>query len=133
MLTLLELNDDQFSYEMSSLAKKIANFFDDQSRLLSAQWLSVIYRSLMVDSDIEPVTLNTKSDTYEIVQKDLHELIEVVTNDSVETVAKDKDNVEKNPIKRAEIDIIDNFGIDTLSILDEASLCSNDDLFAIVH
>ena len=53
MLTLLELNDDQFGYEMTSLAVKINNFLDDRSRLLSGQWLSVIYKSLTEENDSE--------------------------------------------------------------------------------
>ena len=46
MLQLLDMNDDLFCYEMTSLATKINNFLDDRSRLVSGQWLDVMYVSL---------------------------------------------------------------------------------------
>ena len=46
MLQLLEMNNDFLGYELTSLGTKIDNFLDDRSRLLSAQWLSVMYVSL---------------------------------------------------------------------------------------
>ena len=46
MLQLLEMNDDLFCYEMTSLANKINNFLDDRSRSISGQWLDVMYVSL---------------------------------------------------------------------------------------
>jgi hypothetical protein len=60
MLTLLELNNDQFSYEMTSLAVKINNFLDDRSRLLSGQWLSVMYKSLTEENDIDTAEIDIK-------------------------------------------------------------------------
>jgi len=59
MLTLLELNDDQLCYEMTSLAVKINNFLDDRSRLLSGQWLSVMYESLIEENESEIVEIET--------------------------------------------------------------------------
>lgn len=76
MLTLLELNDDQFCYEMTSLAKKFNNFLDDQSRLTSAQWLSVMYKSLTEENDTETVEIHTNKpvgiDAYETVRRDVN-------------------------------------------------------------
>jgi len=84
MLTLLELNDDQFCYEMTSLAAKINNFLDDRSRLFSGQWLSVLYKSL---------TEETEENESEIVNRnainrvaiDVDETVGTDVNESVET------------------------------------------------
>lgn len=85
MLTLLELNDDQFCYEMTSLGNKINNFLDDQSRLISAQWLSVMYKSLTEENESETVEIITNKpfevDVYETVGKDTDETCEIDAND----------------------------------------------------
>ena len=109
MLTLLELNDDQYCYEMTSLAAKINNFLDDRSRLLSGQWISVMYLSLTEGSDNEAAELISKksvesnenktitSDINDVVEedaviyieKDAHEIIEINDSETVETDAHD--------------------------------------------
>ena len=83
MLTLLELNDDQFSYEMTSLAVKINNFLDDRSRLLSGQWLSVIYKSLTEENDSE------SGETYAKIPAEIYNYA------NVETFAKTPIEIEK--------------------------------------
>ena len=83
MLTLLELNDDQFGYEMTSLAVKINNFLDDRSRLLSGQWLSVIYKSLTEENDSE------SGETYAKIPAEIYNYA------NVETFTKTPVEVEK--------------------------------------
>ena len=58
MLQLLEMNDDLFRYEMTSLGTKINNFFEDRSRLLSGQWLNVMYVSLAGENANESVEMH---------------------------------------------------------------------------
>ena len=58
MLQFLEMNDDLLNYELTSLATKIDNFFEDRSRLLSGQWLDVMYVSLAGDDADETVEID---------------------------------------------------------------------------
>lgn len=51
MMKLLKLNEDQFNYELSSLAVKVNNFLDDRTRMLSGQLISVMYDSLTQSND----------------------------------------------------------------------------------
>ncbi|MBN2076475.1 MAG: hypothetical protein JW762_13080 [Dehalococcoidales bacterium] len=51
MMKLLKLNEDQFNYELSSLAVKVNNFLDDRTRMLSGQLISVMYDSLTQPND----------------------------------------------------------------------------------
>ena len=102
MLTLLELNDDQFCYEMTSLGNKINNFLDDQSRLISAQWLSVMYKSLTEENDSETVEINS----HKPVEIDPYETVGIDPNETGETDAND--------------------------VFDESSLIFNDSSFALV-
>jgi hypothetical protein len=51
MMKLLKLNEDQFNYELSSLAVKVNNFLDDRTRMLSGQLISVMYDSLTQQND----------------------------------------------------------------------------------
>lgn len=86
MLTLLELNDDQFCYEMTSLAAKINNFLDDRSRLLSGQWLSVMYKSLTEENDEDTVEIFENKpveieDTNKTVRTDIYESVEIDNDD----------------------------------------------------
>ena len=46
MMKLLKMNEDQFHYELTSLAAKVNNFLDDRTRFLSGQLISVMYDSL---------------------------------------------------------------------------------------
>ena len=85
MLTLLELNDDQFCYEMTSLGNKMNNFLDDQSRLISAQWLSVMYKSLTEENDSETVEINA----YKPVRLDAYETVGIDADETGETDAND--------------------------------------------
>ncbi|UCD09456.1 MAG: hypothetical protein JSU79_02095 [Dehalococcoidales bacterium] len=128
MFTLLELNSDQFSYDMCSLAKKINNFFDDQSRLVSAQWLSVIYQSLAEENDngiIEIITNNS-------IDNDIYKNNNNKGADEFNEVAF-PESVEISTIKKAEREIIENFGIGAVDIPDKESLHVDDDRFAIVQ
>ena len=99
MLTLLELNDDQFCYEMTSLAAKINNFLDDRSRLFSGQWLSVLYTSLTEETEenenevvnrnaIRPVKINLRetfgTDINEAVKRDVSTVLEKAVPGSVD-------------------------------------------------
>lgn len=59
MLQLLEMNNDFLGYELNSLGTKIDNFLDDRSRLLSAQWLSVMYVSLTEENVNDTVELES--------------------------------------------------------------------------
>ena len=85
MLTLLELNDDQFCYEMTSLVNKINNFLDDQSRLISAQWLSVMYKSLTEENDSETVEINA----HKPVEIEPYEIAGIGANETAETYIND--------------------------------------------
>ena len=96
MLTLLELNDDQFCYEMTSLAAKINNFLDDRSRLLSGQWISVMYLSLTEENDNEVVTVNTNN----IVNQDMVESVEIDVDETDVTMTNEV-------LEKAEIDFAD--------------------------
>ena len=51
MMKLLKMNEDQFNYELSSLAVKVNNFLDDRTRSLSGQLISVMYDSLTQQND----------------------------------------------------------------------------------
>jgi len=88
MLTLLELNDDQYCYEMTSLAAKINNFLDDRSRLLSGQWISVMYLSLTEGNDNEDFAVNVsnivKKDANESIGRDVNETVVIKSNNVVE-------------------------------------------------
>ena len=46
MMKLLNMNEEHFHYELSSLAVKINNFLDDRTRFLSGQLMSVMYDCL---------------------------------------------------------------------------------------
>ena len=46
MIKLLKMNEEHFSYELTSLAAKVNNFLDDRTRMLSGQLISVMYDSL---------------------------------------------------------------------------------------
>ena len=59
MLQLLEMNNDFLGYELTSLGTKINNFLDDRSRMLSAQWLSVMYVSLTEENANDPFELES--------------------------------------------------------------------------
>ena len=91
MLTLLELNDDQFCYEMTSLATKIDNFLDDRSRLLSGQWLSVMYKSLTEENDSEVIEIITikpeEISPYEILGEDADDSVETDINDILDVTS----------------------------------------------
>ena len=83
MLQLLEMNDDLLCYELTSLATKINNFLEDRSRLLSGQWLSVMYVSLSGEDDDEDFEMvanqNVQIDTKEpTMTEDDDNLIEVI-------------------------------------------------------
>ena len=51
MIKLLNMNEEHFQYELSSLATKVNNFLDDRTRFLSGQLLSVMYDSLIQQND----------------------------------------------------------------------------------
>jgi translation elongation factor EF-4 len=126
MLTLLELNDDQYCYEMTSLAAKINNFLDDRSRLLSGQWISVMYVSLTEENDNEAVELISKKS----IESNEHKTITSDINDVVEGDA----------VKYVEIDAHETTGInasetvetDTYAVSDEVRPAIYDDRFALV-
>jgi len=65
MLRLLDMNDDLLRYEFTSLGMKINNFLDDRSRLLSGQWLDVMYVSLTDEGSNETVEIDTDEVTTE--------------------------------------------------------------------
>lgn len=104
MLKLLELNDDQYCYEMTSLATKINNFLDDRSRLLSGQWLSVIYTSLTEEDDGEIIETFAKMTVDTTAETPVEIDVEMpVGIDKYETVIMDADV----PIDIDDIDVLD--------------------------
>jgi len=46
MIKLLNMNEEYFQYELTSLAAKVNNFLDDRTRFLSGQLISVMYDTL---------------------------------------------------------------------------------------
>jgi hypothetical protein len=118
MLTLLELNDDQFGYEMTSLAVKINNFLDDRSRLLSGQWLSVIYQSLTEENDSESVETYTKIPA------------EIYNYATVETFAKTPVEIEK--LETVETDTEETIEIEDIDLLESIIPSFDDSPFALV-
>ena len=134
MLTLLELNDDQFGYEMTSLAVKINNFLDDRSRLLSGQWLSVIYKSLTEENDSEsseilakvPVEIK-KLENVEI-PANVPDVIE--NHETVETFAKAPIEIEKP--ETVETDAEETTEIEDIDIFETISPSFDESPFALV-
>jgi len=51
MIKLLNMNEEHFQYELTSLAAKVNNFLDDRTRFLSGQLISVMYDSLTQQND----------------------------------------------------------------------------------
>jgi hypothetical protein len=51
MMKLLNMNEEHFRYELTSLAAKVNNFLDDRTRFLSGQLISVMYDSLTEQDD----------------------------------------------------------------------------------
>jgi hypothetical protein len=51
MMKLLNMNEEHFCYELTSLAAKVNNFLDDRTRFLSGQLISVMYDSLTQQND----------------------------------------------------------------------------------
>ncbi len=119
MLQLLDLNDDLFRYEMTSLAKKIDNFLDDRSRLLSGQWLDVMYVSLTDESTDEK---------FEIGVGNVLDKANIDLDDSPVIDVQDKYINEAN-----EFDKADTAEIDTIDELVEAYTSFENNRYAIVY
>jgi hypothetical protein len=51
MINLLNMNEEHFQYELTSLAAKVNNFLDDRTRFLSGQLISVMYDTLTQQSE----------------------------------------------------------------------------------
>ena len=51
MIKLLNMNEEHFQYELTSLAAKVNNFLDDRNRFLSGQLISVMYDTLTQQND----------------------------------------------------------------------------------
>ena len=119
MLQLLDLNDDLFRYEMTSLAKKINNFLDDRSRLLSGKWLDVMYVSLTDESADEKVEIGV-SNILDKVGFDLDDNPVVDFQDEYINEINDRDSA-------------DTVKIDTIDELIEAYTSSEDNRCAIEY
>ena len=119
MLQLLDLNDDLFRYEMTSLAKKINNFLDDRSRLLSGKWLDVMYVSLTDESADEKVEIGV-SNILDKVSFDLDDNPVVDFQDEYINEINDRDSA-------------DTVKIDTIDELIEAYTSSEDNRCAIEY